>query len=350
MTAPMMRTILIVHPGALGDVLLALPSLRAARAGFPTHALVVVAGMEVGRLLRACAEIDTVIPLEAGALAELLAGPESVKPVLRGWLRRCDLAVCWMKDPDGKLHAALRELGAGRAIVRSPVSSGCEAVHQTARFLETVSDVVPVGTFERGLRLPHSILAGGRSRLAGLGAFRNQSLVAIHPGSGSRHKCCEPAVFAALVEWCRTNDLFPMLVGGPADEEMVERVSELCRPQPPVLQRLDLLSIAGGLAWADLFVGQDSGLTHLAAALLRPTVALFGPTESRRWAPRGSHVTILTGDPCRCQGQGWQAVQACAEKPCLQVPIERLSGACRRSLQPQALRNTLEVRNLPCHV
>ncbi|MBI4401055.1 MAG: glycosyltransferase family 9 protein [Nitrospirae bacterium] len=333
----MARTILIVHPGALGDVLLALPSIRAVQAGFPTHALGLVAGTEVGSLLHACAEIDTVFPLETGALAELLAGPESVEPVLRGWLRRCDLAVCWMKDSDGKLHAALRELGAGRVIVRSPVSSDCEAVHQVDRFLETVSDVVPVRAFERGLRLPHSILAGGKSRLAGLGVFRNQSLVAIHPGSGSRHKCCEPALFAALAEWCRANDLLPLLLGGPADDEMIARVSELCKPQPLILQRLDLHSIAGGLAWADLFVGHDSGLTHLAAALLRPTVALFGPTESRRWAPRGPHVTILTGDPCRCQGQGWRAVQACTEKPCLQVPIERLTGACRRSLQPQAV-------------
>jgi ADP-heptose:LPS heptosyltransferase len=91
--------------------------------------------------------------------------------------------------------------------------------------------------------------------------------------------------------------------------------------------------VAGILAHIDLFVGHDSGLTHLAAALHLSTVALFGPTDPRRWAPRGPQVTVLTGDGCRCQG--WDAIEACLDKPCLQIPAEKLIQACKEELRRQ---------------
>jgi hypothetical protein len=80
--------------------------------------------------------------------------------------------------------------------------------------------------------------------------------------------------------------------------------------------------MAGVLAHAALFVGHDSGLAHVAAALHRPTIVLFGPTEPGRWAPSGSHVEVLRGEPCRCLG--WEMVRTCQAKPCLQIPAERL--------------------------
>nr|MBA2253284.1 glycosyltransferase family 9 protein [Nitrospirales bacterium] len=79
-------------------------------------------------------------------------------------------------------------------------------------------------------------------------------------------------------------------------------------------------------AHADRFIGHDSGLTHLAACLQVPTVALFGPTDPIRWAPRGSHVRVVTGISCRCQG--WEAVRLCDEKPCLQITLEQVISAC----------------------
>ncbi len=85
--------------------------------------------------------------------------------------------------------------------------------------------------------------------------------------------------------------MMPVLIGGPADDDALSRVADLCKGVPPVLQGEDLVSIAGALAHASLFVGYDSGLTHLAARLHRPTVALFGPTDPRRWGSqkRGRH-------------------------------------------------------------
>ncbi|HNT87980.1 MAG TPA: glycosyltransferase family 9 protein, partial [Candidatus Hydrogenedentes bacterium] len=55
--------------------------------------------------------------------------------------------------------------------------------------------------------------------------------------------------------------------------------------------------IAGILAGARLYIGNDSGITHLAAAVGCPTVAVFGPTDPTVWAPRGARVHVVAGDP-----------------------------------------------------
>ncbi len=94
----------------------------------------------------------------------------------------------------------------------------------------------------------------------------------------------------------------------------------------PVLKDLPLRLAAGVIAEADLYVGHDSGLTHLAAALAVPTVALFGPTDVARWAPRGQKVIPLRGMTCACDE--WEMVQACRDKPCLRIPVHALIEAC----------------------
>ncbi|TLY30697.1 MAG: glycosyltransferase family 9 protein [Nitrospirae bacterium] len=331
----MRRTMLIIHPGALGDVLLSLPALRGLRGRYPSHGVGLVTSGQVGNLLQACDEMDVVFPLESDALASLLAGPEPVSPPLREWLARCDLAVCWMTDSDQRLYSVLRELGVSQVIQRSPLSSVCETIHQTDRVMETVRDVIPTGDYSWKLLVPDQMVMAGKARLAGLGIHRKRLIVAVHPGSGSRYKCCAPTLLARVVAWLQANNACPLVLGGPADDALVARLCEVCEKPPLVLQQLDLLSVAGVLANVDLFIGHDSGLTHLAAALHLSTVALFGPTDPRRWAPRGSHVTVLTGEGCRCQG--WDAVRACLDQPCLQIPVEGLLQACERTLHQRGM-------------
>ncbi|RMH06065.1 MAG: glycosyltransferase family 9 protein, partial [Nitrospirae bacterium] len=79
-----------------------------------------------------------------------------------------------------------------------------------------------------------------------------------------------------------------------------------------------------------LFLGHDSGLTHLAAVLGVPTIALFGPTDPTRWGPRGKRVTILRGPLCQCSN--WEAVQQCFPKPCLNFSVDQVLAAMRQYL------------------
>jgi len=335
-------TVLIIHPGTLGDVLLALSAIRALRAAFYDHEIGLIAGTEPARVLHACKEIDASFSLESQALTGLLAGSESITPVIRSWLDRCGLVIGWMSDPNQRLSVVLHDIGVPRVIIRSP--SICSATHQGDRFLETIQSVVQSQADSRKLRLPDGIIEQAKSRLVRMGIAENQPLMLLHPGSGSRHKCSDPSLFGRIVEWCGQRGITPLVVGGPADDEMMGKLLTACVQRPLVLQHLDLLSIAGVLVHSALFIGHDSGLTHLAAALRVPTIALFGPTNPQRWAPRGSNAMILTGKACRCEG--WSVVQLCREKPCLQIPIEQVISTCSAVLESRRNVNLSELHRL----
>lgn len=143
----------------------------------------------------------------------------------------------------------------------------------------------------------------------------------------------------------RDGGFFPVLLVGPADGEMSARLQDLLPVPMPSFQDLGLKGAAGLLAAADLYIGHDSGITHLAAALAVPTVALFGPTTAARWAPRGRTVVTLSGPPCHCDG--WLHIRACVEKPCLMIPVESVVAACRGVLQRRSQGQEVRVTRLP---
>lgn len=323
--------VLVIHPGSLGDVLLALPALRALRAGFPVHRHALIAAGAVGKLLRACGEIDELIPIEDGILASLLAGT-GVPSRIRNLIGDCNLAVGWMEDAEGTLAPALQAMGARRIILRSPGHLGFDGLHQSDRFLRAVRDIAWPAECPTTLTMNDTDVARGRELLSKAGVPQKR-VIGLHPGSGSRHKCCAPSVFSELCSLLAGGGFFPLLLGGPADDDLVSEVISHCRLPVPIIANLDLITMAAVLMHLDLYIGHDSGLTHLAAALHRPAIALFGPTPPQRWAPRGSHVRILSGGPCACAT--WAQVRACHDHPCLQVSVERVVRACEEIMAPQ---------------
>src|SRR3712207_4817021 len=92
----MARTIIMIHPGALGDVLLALPAIQLVRSAFSGHLVGLIAKQEVGRLLSAWDPIHAAFPIETQAMSGRLSEDKVILPELQHWLERCDVAVCWM--------------------------------------------------------------------------------------------------------------------------------------------------------------------------------------------------------------------------------------------------------------
>jgi ADP-heptose:LPS heptosyltransferase len=120
-----------------------------------------------------------------------------------------------------------------------------------------------------------------------------------------------------------------ILIDGPADAGMIAEVHRLC-PYVPVLRDISLGALASVVAQGDLLLGHDSGLSHLAAALGVPTVAIFGPTDPARWAPLGRHVTVVRGGLCHCAT--WGLVGLCSGRPCLEISSDELVQTCRAAL------------------
>jgi ADP-heptose:LPS heptosyltransferase len=333
------RTIVMIHLGGLGDVLLAVPAMVRLRTRFHNYRLVLCAEEQIAKLLLACRIIDEWTSVQGRDCTNLFAGVESIKGQVQIWLKDCDLAIGWMQDLDGKLKETLKTVGVREVIVRSPFSTDIRAIHQRDRFLETINETPSDDEGDVLLTVTEHLLHLGRACLEAAGLSTGQSLVVIHPGSGSVHKCVAPETLASVVIAVQTSGETPVVLEGPADREPVERLLQLCGNPPIVMKSLDLLTVAGVLAQARLFVGQDSGITHLAGLMGVRTVALFGPTDPARWAPSGAHVTVVQGVPCFCRS--WDEVSQCQEKPCLNVRQGDLVAHCLAHLKEAAVQSRI---------
>jgi heptosyltransferase-3 len=296
---------------------------------FPSHRLLLCAGGQVATLLLTCRIVDAWTSVQGRACADLFAG--SVTGQLQTWLEDCDLAIGWLEDADGKLSGALKAARIREVIVRSPFSLMIHATHQCDRFLEVINEAPYDGEGQAGLMESEPLLSLGQACLEAAGLSSGQPFVVIHPGSGSVHKCVAPEILASVVAALQHSGMNPVILEGPADREPVERLFQACRQPPVVLKGLDILTVAGVLAHARFFLGQDSGVTHMAGLLGVRTVALFGPTDPNRWAPRGTHVTIVQGSSCLCRS--WGDVRRCEEQPCLKISQKDLVSLCLAQLR-----------------
>lgn len=298
--------------------MLSLPAIAALRRHYSHHDICLLAASTVGELLRLCGVVDRTLTTESGDLASLLGGSEQMTGPLRRLLDSCDCVVAWLNDRDGSLRATCETLGVRRVVIEKPAPP--TGAHRSAGFLSTLTVQGHNLGDEVRLTVPEDLARSGADVLRALGIRADQPAVLCHPGSGSVHKCVQPETMAAVVRMLRECGLSPVLIGGPADDQAVERIVRCGLRDVPVIQGRTLSTVAGILAHTRLFVGHDSGLTHLAAAILVPTVAVFGPTDPRQWAPQGPHVVVVTGSPCTCDG--WGRVRVCETKPCLSISPE----------------------------
>ena len=115
--------------------------------------------------------------------------------------------------------------------------------------------------------------------------------LAVHPGAGSPTKAWPAERFAALVQRHAAGHRW-LLVAGPGDVAAAAPLLSL--PGAVVARGIPLRSLGALLSQAGVFVGNDSGVGHLAAAAGAPTLALFGPTDPATWSPVGPHVETLS--------------------------------------------------------
>jgi ADP-heptose:LPS heptosyltransferase len=145
-----------------------------------------------------------------------------------------------------------------------------------------------------------------------------QSIWAIHPGSGSSHKNWPLERFLETAEKLRgRNQVLPIFLLGPVEQEPGEISNSVIQGRGfPIIQELPLPLMAGVLSHCSGYLGNDSGVSHLAAAVGIPTVVLFGPTDPSFWSPRGSAVRILSPDRS-CAPCTREIMQNCPTKECL---------------------------------
>jgi ADP-heptose:LPS heptosyltransferase len=273
--------ILILRGGALGDLLLTLPVLDAIRSNFPRSFIEVWGIRPQVDLLRS---VDRVNRLDALGLAPLFVRG-TMPLVLRRRLSEFDVAVSFLSDPDGVVAQNLAFAGVQRVIRGSPtMRPGMHAVYQLASVLE------PLGLELRD-PVPRLNIARGQIQ---------KPLLGFHPGSGSRAKNWPLGHWNDFIEKIESKFEGLLLIGGEADDEVIQAFRLRWRgPAIESVVRQNLWDLARALIRCTIFVGHDTGVAHLAAAVQTPTVVLFGPTDPNVWRPLGSHVRTVCGDEGR---------------------------------------------------
>jgi ADP-heptose:LPS heptosyltransferase len=119
--------------------------------------------------------------------------------------------------------------------------------------------------------------------------------LAVHPGSGSENKNWPESKWAELLRYLIQSTTFHLLlVGGEAERGRLERLEAALPPTRIKLMRsVPLPELAQWLASCLAFVGHDSGISHLAAALGIPSLILWGETSESIWRPRGREMTVV---------------------------------------------------------
>lgn len=294
--------ILILRGGALGDLILTLPILRELRIGFPNSSLELW-GIYPQARLAAPEFVHQVERLDAQDLVSLFVD-EPLPQLVRNKLDGFELAISFLSDPDKIIERHLTADGARRVIAwATRMRPEVHAVFQLAEVLGKL-----------GLSLHDPI-----PRLAVGSKPAHSATLGFHVGSGSPQKNWPIDRWVELIQ--RLEGVFSdfLLVGGEADDKVVCEFRTRCQVRNlRILLNQDLADLGQALNRCAVFVGHDTGVTHLAAAVGTPTVALFGPTDPNVWAPLGEHVRVVqspdgtmasiqpeeTAETCRRIGEG----------------------------------------------
>jgi ADP-heptose:LPS heptosyltransferase len=303
--------ILLLRLERIGDLLMALPAIADVRASAPDAAIDLVVGSWNRDLAGAISGVTSVKTLDAAWLARESGGlgVPALLGAARQWRReRYDVAINF--EPDVRSNMLLAAAGAawtagygsggGAALLDLALEYDTRA-HTTdnaRRLVASVFGQTTTAGYGNALVVPSSTHAVATARLAGAAG----PLVGIHVSGGRAIKQWDPERFGEVARrLTETARATIVLTGAPGDRTLVDRVAAML-PAGRVIDvagDLDLLSVAAILQRLDLLVTGDTGPMHLAVAVGTPVVAVFGPSDPARYAPRGPDDRVVRIDlPC----------------------------------------------------
>lgn len=275
--------ILVIRGGAIGDFILTLPAISALRQQFPEAHLEILGYPHITQLAVAGGLVNKVQRIEAPELAAFFARNGQLAESMVDYFSDFDLIISYLYDPDDIFRTNVSRCTAGHFLPAPHRPDESESTPASKVFLQpleklAIFDADPV---------PHLAMQA-------VPKTKNGRL-ALHPGSGSERKNWSEQGWADLLEYviART-DRDILLVGGEAEGERLQRLSAALPPQRVrVAQSWALSELAGALQTCGGYIGHDSGISHLSAALGVPCLLLWGESNEHIWRPPSEKVQIL---------------------------------------------------------
>ncbi len=280
--------ILVIRGGALGDFIVTLPVLAALRQQFPETHLEVLGYPGPASLAVEAGHADAVRPLESRGLAGFFARQGELDREWSAYFAGFSVILSFLYDPDWHFHDNVARVTRAQFIAGPHRPDDTVARHATEQLL------VPLERLAIFDADPVPRLSLGADPVAVDIATR----IAVHVGSGSETKNWSETRWRELLDrWMEDTTWRLLLVGGEAE---ADRVRRLVATLPPARceMRLNrpLAEVAREVAACTLFVGHDSGVSHLAAAAGARGLVLWGPTNETVWRPRSDRFLTLRHD------------------------------------------------------
>jgi heptosyltransferase-3 len=276
--------ILVIRGGAIGDFILTLPAIRALRENFKEATLEVLGYPKVVELAKAAGLIHGFRSIEARSFAGFFARNNQLDKELSDYFASFAVIVSYLYDPDEILKDNIARVFKGQFIQGPHRPNEAQNIHATAVFLKPLEKLAIFETDP----VP-------RIKLSGSGELSGKNWIAVHPGSGSEKKNWpEDLWLEFLKRVIRETSVQILLIGGEAEGDRLERFAhELPAQRTRRTDNLPLVELGRLMRQTNIFLGHDSGITHLASALDLPVIALWGPGNEAIWKPLGPKHRIL---------------------------------------------------------
>lgn len=298
------KTGVILHSGAIGDCLLTLPLAEAVKRLYALDRFEFIGPADYIAYCPGRTCIDAVHSMEGLALHRLFDEPrtfeQSDNDRLITAFSRYEQIISFLGTGhsafEQNLLFAVHSTHSAEVTLIPPKPASDTPLHVVDYYLDAFKQEhqieAPLINETATVRpLPADYLAG-RDILEQHHINPEKTVVLIAPGSGAREKCWHWENFVQIAADLTSRGLEPVFLLGPAEQERFEPSVLQAFRTYPLLENLSLTQVLQALTQADIFVGNDSGISHLAAAMGKRTLVLFGPTNPAQYAPRGEKVTI----------------------------------------------------------
>jgi len=283
--------ILVVRGGAIGDFVLTLPAIRLLREGFGQSDIEILGYQHIVEMVAGRYYATKTRSIEYGPLARFFAPGLKLSEELVEYFGGFQQVVSYLFDPDGFFEANIRRCGVKNYLQAwGAVHEEEHVARQLARPLERLALFLEEPAAQLFPSMEDELAA-----MQFLGDSIHSPLLAVHPGSGSSQKNWPMERWLEWMQLLYSWDPKPVLLvcGGEADQNRLQVIHQSFEQEMLMAQSLPLPVLAAVLAKVRLFVGHDSGISHIAAAVGAPSVLLFGPTNPNVWAPVNPKVEII---------------------------------------------------------
>jgi len=306
------RNILVIDFGQLGDVVMSLPALRAVRERYPHARITVIVGrpgaeiIDMSGYADATIEVDRISLRDGSKPLSVLRIFRVVKDVRR---RKFDFVIDLHSFSEtnllGFFSGAPKRLFSrrpGRSLdflanfnPKPPVDKNDPDQHLIDRYLDVL---VPLGIKDQP-RVPRltTTVADGRTIDAMLRKAKAESgtpLVGLFPGAGHPGRCWPVEQFAQLADFLIRNDgVRPIIFVGPEERHLVARMRALFPSACVILEKLSIPQLAAAQARLAVFVSNDTGPVHIAAAVGTPIVVLIDLPRPHAYVPTGTSQRLI---------------------------------------------------------